>query len=277
VLTLFSLMAVGFFLGMRHATDADHVVAVATIVSREKSLGPAAAIGALWGVGHGVTVAAVGSLIILFGLVIPPRVGLATEFAVGGMLAVLGVFTLASVWRQGRETEALEAAGPADGATHYHPLPPVHSHVHRHGDYVHSHPHGHGTSGHGHGPTAQDRLDLRFGRLGWYRALRPVVVGVVHGLAGSAAVALLVLGTVPDARWGFAYLLVFGLGTIAGMMAVTAAIALPFVAGAGRAPRFSAGLRLASGLLSLGFGFFLMYQIGVVDGLFSANPQWDPH
>ena len=89
MLSLLSLLAVGFFLGVRHATDADHVVAIATIVTREKRLSAAAAIGVLWGVGHGLTVALVGCAIILFGVVIPPRVGLAMEFAVGIMLVLL--------------------------------------------------------------------------------------------------------------------------------------------------------------------------------------------
>lgn len=99
---LTSLLAVGLFLGVLHATDSDHVVAIATIVTREPSLRGAAAIGALWGLGHGVTVALVGCAIIVFGLVIPPRLGLAMEFAVGIMLVVLGVFTLAAVVRQGQ-------------------------------------------------------------------------------------------------------------------------------------------------------------------------------
>jgi len=277
VLTLLSLIAVGFLLGVRHATDADHVVAIATIVSRERSLRGAAAIGALWGVGHSVTVAIVGCLIILFGVVIPPHIGLAMEFAVAVMLVLLGFFTLSAVARQAREALALHLLHGAHGGAH----PAVadgHTHVHIHGDYVHAHSHGHGDGAHGHPEhsTPQAWLDRHFGRLGLYQVLRPLVVGVVHGLAGSAAVALLVLTAIRDPIWGLAYLVVFGVGTVAGMMLITVAIAVPFTVGATRLPLVSAGVRVAAGVLSLGFGLFLMYQVGVVDGLFSPDPKWDP-
>jgi high-affinity nickel-transport protein len=278
VLTLLTLIAVGFFLGMRHATDADHVLAISTIVSRERSLRSAAAIGALWGLGHGVTVAIVGCLVILFGVVIPPRIGLAMEFAVGVMLVLLGLFTLAAVARQAREALALHLMhGSAHGA-HTHADAAGHMHVHTHGDYVHSHPHGHGEGAHGHHEqsTPQAWLDRRFGGLGFYQIVRPLVVGIVHGLAGSAAVALLVLTAIRDPLWGLAYLVVFGAGTIAGMMLITVVIAVPFTVGATRLPLVSAGVRVAAGVLSLGFGLFLMYQIGVVDGLFTGAPSWNP-
>lgn len=278
MLTLLTLIAVGFFLGMRHATDADHVLAISTIVSRERSLRSAAAIGALWGLGHGVTVAIVGCLVILFGVVIPPRIGLAMEFAVGVMLVLLGLFTLAAVARQAREALALHLMhGSAHGA-HTHADAAGHMHVHTHGDYVHSHPHGHGEGAHGHHEqsTPQAWLDRHFGRLGFYQIVRPLVVGIVHGLAGSAAVALLVLTAIRDPLWGLAYLVVFGAGTIAGMMLITVVIAVPFTVGATRLPLVSAGVRVAAGVLSLGFGLFLMYQIGVVDGLFTGAPSWNP-
>jgi len=283
---LTSLLAVGLFLGVLHATDSDHVVAIATIVTRQRSLSGAAAIGALWGLGHGVTVAAVGCAIIVFGLVIPPRLGLAMEFAVGIMLVVLGAVTLAAVVRQARAAWVLKQSPPRPGHPaqgHVHAPrqadTPAHLHLHTHGDYVHTHVHGHGRGAHGHpeNATPQAWLDRNFARLGLYRALRPVLIGVVHGLAGSAAVALLVLAAVREPLWGLVYLAVFGLGTILGMMLMTVVIAAPLAFGGLRLPRFASGLRAFAGLLSLGFGLFLMYQIGVVDGLFSATPRWDPH
>ena len=94
MLTLLSIVVLGFFLGMRHATDADHVVAVTTIVSRERSVGAAALIGVLWGVGHTLTILLVGGAIILFGIVIPPRMGLTMELSVALMLILLGVLNL---------------------------------------------------------------------------------------------------------------------------------------------------------------------------------------
>ena len=130
-------------------------------------------------------------------------------------------------------------------------------------------------------PTAPEetplaRLDRWLGRLGAYQLIRPLVVGIVHGLAGSAAVALLVLTTIRDPRWAVVYLLVFGLGTIAGMMLITAAIAWPFAQAGNRFAGLHRGLRVASGVVSLVFGLVIAYKIGVVDGLFGANPTWTP-
>ena len=106
-LNVVSFLFLGFFLGMRHATDADHVVAIATIVSRERSMAGSALIGAAWGVGHTITVMAVGAAIIVFGVVIPPQLGLSMEFAVGIMLVLLGVLTLTGM---GRAVGAAHAA-----------------------------------------------------------------------------------------------------------------------------------------------------------------------
>jgi high-affinity nickel-transport protein len=113
--------------------------------------------------------------------------------------------------------------------------------------------------------------------LGLYNVLRPLVIGIVHGLAGSAAVALLVMTTIRDPWWAIAYLLLFGLGTIAGMMLITGVIAMPFASAVGRFSGWNRGMAVASGLLSLGFGLFLSYQIGFVDGLFTLHPHWSPH
>ena len=267
---LLSVLLFGFFLGMRHATDADHVIAVATIVSRQRSMWAAAWTGALWGVGHTLTILAVGGAMILFGLVIPPHVGLGMEFSVAIMLVLLGILTLTGVTR--RIQEGLAGAshtGDGDGS---------HAHPHAHGDYVHTHVHGHAPGAHGHleEATPQARLDRALGRFGAYQILRPLIVGLVHGLAGSAAVALLVLAAIRDPRWATGYLLIFGLGTIAGMMVITAAVAVPFAATARRFTWLNRHLATASGLLSLAFGLWLAYQIGVVDGLFSAAPRWPP-
>src|SRR5271155_1403207 len=136
MITLFSIIVLGFFLGMRHATDPDHVIAVTTIVSRQRSIRHAAWIGVLWGLGHTITILAVGSAIILFGLVIPPRVGLTMELSVGLMLILLGAMNLSGILR--RITETVTPLQPSQ-----------HSHSHGHGDYFHSHPHGHSPSQHG--------------------------------------------------------------------------------------------------------------------------------
>ena len=246
---------------MRHATDADHVIAISTIVSRQRSMRSAAMIGALWGLGHTLTVVLVGGAIILFTITIPPRVGLAMEFAVGVMLVLLGVLNLTGLNLWIRDNAA--------------PGSPLHGHTHAHGDYAHSHVHGHEQGAHGHREeqTPQAWLDRKLGGIGLYQAVRPLVVGIVHGLAGSAAVALLVLTAIDDPKWGMLYLFLFGVGTVAGMMLITLAIAAPLTYSMGRFPRFNAYLRVASGLLSLGFGLFLIYYIGYVDGLFDAQPK----
>jgi high-affinity nickel permease len=269
VISVLSILAVGFFLGMRHATDPDHVIAVTTIVSNQRNKMRAALIGAFWGVGHTVTIFVVGAGIIIFNLVITVRVGLSMELSVAAMLIVLGLVNVAGFLR----------SMPA-GSVHTHDEEEViHSHPHAHGDYIHNHPHAHQPEAHPHTPdhTPLAWLDRVFGTMGLYQSLRPFVVGVVHGLAGSAAVALLVLTTIRNAHWAVAYLLVFGVGTVAGMMLITMSIASAFtMVGRGR-QKFSRRLALASGLLSLGFGFFVAYQICFVNGLFTAHARWIPH
>ncbi len=266
---LLSVVLLGFFLGMRHATDADHVVAVTTIVSRQRTFASALLVGALWGVGHTVTIVLIGGAIIVFSVVIPPRLGLTMEFSVAIMLILLGVLNLTGILRQVGEALGSRHGDGGEG----------NSHPHSHNDYyVHAHPHGHGPETHGHREedTPPGRLDRRFGGLGLYQALRPLIVGLIHGLAGSAAIALLVLTTIRNPVWALAYLVVFGLGTIAGMMLITSVIAVPVTFTAGRFERINRHLATASGLLSLAFGLFLAYHIGFVDGLFSGEPRWTP-
>ena len=206
-------IALGALLGLRHATDADHVVAVTAIVARERRLSRAAWVGALWGIGHTLTLLVVGGAIVAFRLVIPPRIGLGLEFGVALMLILLGYQNL----RAGHDS-----------------------------------------------PSARP-------------AVRPFLVGLVHGLAGSAAVALLVLATIRDTLSALAYLLVFGLGTVAGMVAVTVMLAAPAMYVGARVNRLQAGIRFAAGALSIAFGVLLAHELIVEGGLFSATPTWAPH
>ena len=259
------IVLLGLLLGMRHAMDPDHVIAVATIVTRERSPWAAAIIGSLWGVGHTITITLVGGAIILFDVVIPPRVGLAMEFSVALMLILLGVLSLTGLLR--RVTAGLTPDQAEAG---------VHAHPHTHDDYVHDHPHGHAPDSHGHVATPLSRVDRLLGRLGAYQLVRPIVVGLVHGLAGSAAVALLVLATIRDPLWAIGYLLLFGVGTIVGMMVITALIGLPFAYTASRLVRTHRYLGMATGVLSIALGLFLAYEIGIGDGLFTADPRWEP-
>lgn len=271
VSNLASLLFLGFLLGIRHATDADHVVAIATIVSRQRNLRGSAMIGAAWGIGHTLTILVVGGAIILFGVVIPPRLGLAMEFGVGIMLILLGVLTLTGMGGVIREAAGF-AYEPRRGPPH------LRDHVHAHGDYVHRHAQSGGDEhGHREDETPLARLDARFRGLALYQWLRPLAVGIVHGLAGSAAVALLVLTLVHDPVWAMAYLSLFGAGTIGGMMVITVGLSAPFAFTSSSRPRLNFRLRTASGLISFAFGLFLIYEIGFADGgLFTDAPTWQP-
>src|ERR1700753_1658482 len=166
---------------MRHATDADHVVAVSTIVSRERRIGSAALIGALWGIGHTLTILGVGVAILLFTVVIPPQLGLSMEFAVGLMLVLLGVLNLRGFWNQWTDSEVQRNAHDVAAVSHAHEE----------------------------SSRPVILMDGFFGRWRAYYWVRPFVIGLVHGMAGSAAVALLVLATLHDTHWAVAYLLLF--------------------------------------------------------------------
>jgi ABC-type nickel/cobalt efflux system permease component RcnA len=264
MIAVFSLTLLGFFLGMRHATDPDHVIAISTIVTRQPTIRAALAIGSLWGIGHSLTIVAVGGAIVLFTIVIPPRVGLSMEMAVALMLIVLGMWNLTGFLEHIR---GLRLMGKGAG--------PSHAHWHDHGDYVRDRALGRGSTvrGHADDQTGIDWLDWRPGSLSIYQMLRPLVVGLVHGLAGSAAVALLVLALIKNPWWAMAYLVLFGTGTIAGMMLITTAIGAVVAYASRRSSQVERWLRLGSGVLSLGFGLFLVYQIAVVDGLITGDPS----
>lgn len=265
---LLTIVAIGFLLGMRHATDPDHVIAVSTIVSREHNIRRSALIGAAWGVGHTLTILAVGSAIILFRITLPPRLGLAMELAVGIMLIVLGLKNIRGMIASSADRLAPAAGGELDQET-----PRYHSH----GDYVHLHPHPH-SHGHPHDPqhTPVAALDHWFQRYRQYQLFRPLIVGLIHGMAGSAAVALLVLSTISNLHWAVAYLLVFGLGTILGMMLITLTIGTTFAYGQRRFARIGHYFAAVAGLVSLLFGLFIAYQIGFVNGLFTNHVHWIP-
>jgi high-affinity nickel-transport protein len=240
----------GLILGMRHSTDADHVVAVSTIVSKQRSIRNAAFIGSIWGLGHTITIFVVGSLIILFGVEIPPRLGLSMEFSVAIMLVLLGVLNLSGMMQKVTSYLTPMNAGRASTSVSAQP---------------------------NNTKTRMERwLDGSIGRFGLYQCLRPLIIGLVHGLAGSAAVALLVLSTIHSPVWATVYLLIFGAGTTIGMMCMTAAIAVPFAFGEHRFTKLSRYFGVASGMVSLCFGTFLIYQLGFLGGLFTSHPQWTP-
>jgi high-affinity nickel-transport protein len=249
-----TVILLGLFLGMRHSTDPDHVVAVSTIVSRQGSIRSSATIGLLWGLGHTLTIFLIGSAIIIFGVVIPPRLGLSMEFCVALMLILLGVLNLTGVMRW--ITERLTPMKRVSAR------PRVSEDTNK-------------TSRREPG-RIELLLDRTIGRLGLYQTVRPLVIGLVHGLAGSAAVALLVLSTIKSPLWSTAYLLVFGFGTMVGMMLMTAAISIPLVYTGKKFFNLNRHLTTISGFASMAFGIFLIYHIGFVDGLFSSQVHWIP-
>ena len=213
VIASIGVLVIGLLLGMRHATDADHVVAVTTIVSRQASLSRAALIGALWGLGHTLTLLGVGGAMILFKLVMPPWLGLSLELLVAMMLVVLGIVSVIGGDRSHRVLESNS---------------------------------------------------------------RPLIVGTIHGMAGSAAFTLLALPLIASPMLAAGYLLLFGVGTIAGMVVVTTAVAVPSLFAASRMDGARRALRLTAGCASIAFGLYLAHRIGFVDGLFTGAPQWTP-
>lgn len=252
-----SAVLLGLLLGIQHATDADHMVAVATIVSRTRRFGAGALVGAFWGVGHTLTLGAVGAAIIVLRWTVTPRVGLSLELAVAVMLMVLGVLRIARAVRGAGDVAPEHMVEPH----RHHAGPAFHSHAHAHGSIVHRHPHVHPPAG----------LTAAMREVGVGQAVRSALVGVVHGLAGSAAVALLALGAIQDPTLAVGYLAVFGVGTIAGMTAITALLAWPFAVGARRLARWQHALAFGTGALSLAFGLYLTVHIGFVDGLFLSS------
>jgi high-affinity nickel-transport protein len=229
--SFFSILCLGFFLGMRHATDADHVVAVTNIVTQQRRIRSVAWTGALWGIGHSLTVFAVGAAITFGGFAVTKRLGLGLDFSVAIMLVILGLLNLNTAFRwfgSARETGSPDAAELA-------------------------------------------RLDRFAAFVSKTSPLRPLLIGVVHGLAGSAAVALLVLPLLRDAMGAMMYLLVFGAGTIAGMMLITAAIAAPIHYTAEHSVRWHRVLGGLAGATSFCLGAFLVYHIGFVEKLFGPG------
>ena len=221
-----STVLLGFVLGVQHATDPDHLVAVATIVSRQPRFLDGARIGTLWGLGHTATLSAAALALVALDLRVPPVVSTGLELAVAAMLVALGLERLRAAAR------GLDAVVPGHLlADHDHGgAEVVHSHPHEHGGHLHAHPHVH--------PS---------------RRLLAALVGAVHGLAGSAAVSLLVLVTLRTAAGAAAYVALFGVGTILGMTLLTAALAYP-VGLALRVRRARGALGVCAGLGSLAFG-----------------------
>ena len=242
-----SALALGFLLGLQHATDADHLVAVATIMTRERRFANGALVGALWGAGHMTTLTIVGAIIIGLKLTVTTAVSSGLELAVAAMLIVLGVLRLRDATREPDTAPAVHLAGDHE---HDRGAGVVHRHPHVHGaEHEHEHPHVH-----------PGRWLNGLGRRHGWPAARALVVGAVHGLAGSAAISLLVLTTLRSTATAVVYLVIFGVGTIIGMTLLTAVMAFP-VSMALRYGRAQRAIALCAGVGSIAFGLFYGYRL----------------
>ena len=229
-LSTLSVLTLGLILGLKHAVEADHLAAVTTIVTERKSLWSSSIVGGLWGIGHTIPIVVIGLIVILLRLEIKEYVGLSLEFCVGLMLIALGANAL---WKLSRHKQ-------------------LHLHTHEHGGQVHVHPHFH----------AEEEAQEPHTHHNFKLNLRPLLVGVMHGLAGSAALVPLVVAEIRSPLVGLFYMLVFGLGSISGMMLMSALVGLPMHFTAARFMRFNVALRVAAGVFSIGFGILMVYQIG---------------
>lgn len=227
-LDAFTFLTLGLLLGARHALDADHIAAVTTILSRNPCLRTGGLIGLAWGVGHTVTVVGIGLVLIGWEITIPQTVAQALEFAVGLMLVGLGLSLGVRVIRGGGHVHDHEH----DGTRHWH--------WHRHRDpTVHDHDH-------------------------WMRlSLRPLFVGMCHGLAGTATLVLVVASAVPSFGSAALSLVAFGLGSVLGMILTALAVSVPLVMSAALGRQAQTALQGLAGLGSIGLGLFIMAEIAL--------------
>ena len=234
-----SLLLLGFLLGMRHAVEADHVAAVASLATRSRSMGDTLRQGTVWGLGHTLTLCVFGSLVLLLDTVIPETLAQVLEFMVGLMLAGLGIDVLRRLRRER-----------------------IHFHVHQHADATrHFHAHSHAGE--------PDHPEVHHHRHeGWHGfPFRALFVGMMHGMAGSAALILLVLQTVHSPQTGMLYIALFGVGSIAGMAVLSTIMAMLLRYSTNGMTRLHNGLQAVVGVATLVIGSVMVYDIGISGGL----------
>ncbi len=233
---MLAILGLGFLIGIRHAVESDHVAAVATLATRVKTVRETVPLGILWGIGHTLTLFAFGSVVLFLDAAVPERLAIYLELAVGVMLIVLGADIL---YRLVRERIHFHSHTHEDGAVHFH----AHSHA---GEKQHDparHFHGHSRA----------------------LSIRALFVGIMHGMAGSAALMLLTLQSVQSIPLGLAYIAFFGLGSILGMALMSVVIALPLKRAAQSVTWVYNGLKGSVGAATIGLGALMVYQsAGVV-------------
>ncbi len=228
--SVIAALSLGFWLGMKHALDADHLVAVSTIVSEHKSLLRSSIIGTFWGLGHTASLLGVGLFVVLLRITVSESVAPYMEIPVAIMLIALGANAVWQAWR--------ERSISIHAHEHAHEGQDEHKHLHLHTHKEHDHRH---------------HL-LRVGR-------KPFLVGLVHGFAGSAVLMLAVLTTMPTVALGLVYIAVFGIGSVGGMLLMSALISLPFLATARKFSSVNLAIRLLAGIFSVAFGLMLAWEL----------------
>lgn len=223
-----TILSLGFVLGLRHALDADHLAALSTVLAERPTVQASTAIGFFWGLGHTLMLLCVGTLLLALNLTIPESMANGFEFAVGVMLVALGLSLARRMYKE-----------------QWH----LHTHEHEGRPHVHAHRH-HLQSNHAHGHWSQG-------------SLRPLLIGMAHGLAGSAALMLIVLSTVTGIGQGIGYIVVFGVGSILGMVGVGVILSLPVVYSVTVGPRAYWMMQGLACLASIGLGVLMMLRIGL--------------
>ena len=233
---MLTFIILGFLLGLQHALEADHIAAVASIAADKKGFRPIVRHGALWGLGHAVTLGAFGGAVYALKLTLDEKLASGLEFAVGVMLVLLGA-RLIYVMAKAR----------------------IHFHVHRHGPGdVHFHAHSHAGDVVDHAASAHAHVHPQ-GHWG-----RSVAVGMIHGLAGSAALVALAAASAPSVPLGLAFMVLFGAGSIAGMALFSAVIAVPLSYTGKTLTWASRGLQAVAGIIAMGIGLHIMVETGTV-------------
>jgi ABC-type nickel/cobalt efflux system permease component RcnA len=234
-LSTLAVWTIGLLFGLKHATEVDHVVAISTIVSRHKNVFHSAIVGALWGAGHSVSLLVMGVIVLSLRVGIPERVSGWLELAVAFMIIALGISAL---WRSARHNSK------------------VHVHQHSHDGLSHTHVHFHENETQ-HAPVSHAKHSHAVSRVGW----KPVLIGMMHGLAGSGALTLLILTQIGSFWIGFLYVVIFGIGSTVGMLVMSGLIGLPFALTSNRLTRLHQGLQTVAAVLSIGFGIWYAYEV----------------
>ena len=242
---VFALLGLGLVFGLKHATEVDHVVAVSTIVSEHRNVFRSALVGGLWGVGHTAALIIVGVLVLVFRVAIPLRVANWLELGVALMIIALGVLALRRALRKRADVHLHRHSH--DGQSH------VHVHFHEQGTE-------HATAATTHAPRSHSHAIARLG-------FKPLLVGAMHGLAGSAALTLLVLTQIQSLSLGLLYLAIFGVGSTFGMLLMSGLIGLPFALSGRRLTSINYGLQTVAAGLSIAFGLWYAYETAIMNGL----------